>query len=393
MVEISYLNNGTLGTASGTTALVGVPSTGTAGVPGTLYSLSQMFGAGLEAQSSIGTTAVAGSDLVPLSHGGSVYLATVSEMLSVGGSLPASAPLLSTNSGGTAVAVGLGPNLVSSGGSVVVSVPASTPLLGSTAGGSFSAVTLGPGLALSGGTLSATGTSYVAGIDIAISGNTISLAAPASAALLSTNVGGSLSALVLGSGLTESGGTINTVSSGGIELTDGTNTLTGVSEILVEGASVTGTSGAVGTLTFSGGSGTYSAGSNISISGTIISFNPAGLQVPISVWVPGLLSTNQVMWSAKFPFNLTIPANPSAGGLWLAESITNTATSNTTLTLTDGGSEVVYFAFSASGSYCGGSSVSGTAHTIAAGDRIQLLAPADPDASLAGIEVLMTFTR
>jgi hypothetical protein len=118
---------------------------------------------------------------------------------------------MGSNSTGTAVAVAVGAGLAITSGtlaSTVASLPDSANLLGTNSGGTATAVVVSTGLTLSAGTLSAGGQSYAAGIDISISSGTISLAAPSSAAVLSSNSGGSLVALTLGGNLLSTGGTL-----------------------------------------------------------------------------------------------------------------------------------------------------------------------------------------
>lgn len=84
MTEFSNLGTTNAGTA---VYLGGVPNTGTAGIAATLYPIATVFSAGLEAQSALGTTSLTGSDTVAVSHSGSVYLASLSTVLSAAGGI------------------------------------------------------------------------------------------------------------------------------------------------------------------------------------------------------------------------------------------------------------------------------------------------------------------
>ena len=136
MVEVSNLGTGTPG---GTSFGVGVSAMGTAGIPAVLYPISTMFSAGLEAQSAIGTTSLSGTDVAPVSHGGSVYLANLTQIVAAGGG--GSGLSLAY---GTTTLTGVNEIVLGTGLSLAGSSPTGT--IAATGGGGSTSLPLLPGI-------------------------------------------------------------------------------------------------------------------------------------------------------------------------------------------------------------------------------------------------------
>jgi len=122
-------------------------------------------------------------------------------------------------------------------------------------GSGWSVVTIGSGLSLTGGTLSATGSSGgVTSVGLTMPGGMAVANSPVTAAgtinvtlgttsgALLYNNAGAFSPVTLGSGLSFTGGTLNTVGGGGVTVTDGSHSVTGATTINVgNGLGVSGT--------------------------------------------------------------------------------------------------------------------------------------------------------
>jgi hypothetical protein len=270
-------------------------------------------------------------------------------------SLPANAPILATNSGGTATALAIGAGLASSGGTLsatALSVPASAPLLASNSGGTLTSVVLGTGLSESAGTLTAT-----------------AAALPTSASLLATNSGGTATAITLGTGLSESAGTLTlSGGAGSLAVTDGSHTVTAVSEFILSNGITLGASG-TGTATLGVNSGPgdgfpvilhgYSGDGTLSANGTCLVADPP----------PGYTYT-----FATSCLNVKVGVAP---------------TNNATLTLRNGGTSVGTVVIPATSTTPTITIASGFAVTT----ELLLAGPATPDATLAQVRSTVLGTR
>jgi hypothetical protein len=268
-----------------------------------------------------------------------------------GSTPPASAALLATNSGSTFTAVTLGYDLAISSGTLNLAAP-NANLLGGSSAGSLTSVAAGKNLTLASGTLSVTPpasaallasnsgqtiTAITLGYDLAISSGTLNVSAP-NASLLGGSSAGSLSSVSVGSGLTLSGGTLSAGGgSGTIEVTDGTHTLTAISELVISGGTISG-SNPTGTLTVSsGGGGGPSIAPGIGTFWTGSAWNrPAGSSM---TWINQAgASYNDVSGGP-----LQIYGGTAGGWHFLSESVSGTFTHT--------------FLFSANGRPAGGDSI------------------------------------
>lgn len=157
MTELSNL--GTNSALAGTTYLVGVNSLGTSGIPGNLQTVDQVVQQG--AKDFAAATTAAGTDTVLAIIGGVAKQLPFSDIPGAGGSVTITNGTLTLASGGTLT---LGSGLTLSGTSAHATLtsaggggglPSSAALLSTNSGGTATATSVGVGLTLTGGVLSA----------------------------------------------------------------------------------------------------------------------------------------------------------------------------------------------------------------------------------------------
>jgi hypothetical protein len=183
------------------------------------------------------------TDLVPVVHGQGAsgfpgLLQTVTEsfiqgffgLSSIGTTAVTTSDLLVLDHGGSVVTATVAQVLAAGGGAL----PPSAGLLATNSGGTATAVVVGAGLSETGGTLTATSTTI-----------------PAAGIVLST--GSALTDLAIGANLTLAGGTLSAAGSA-LTVTDGTHTVASTGTLNVIGGTVGGSAGSA-TLTVTGGGG------------------------------------------------------------------------------------------------------------------------------------------
>jgi hypothetical protein len=279
----------------------------------------------------------------------------------------------------------LGPG---SAGQVLISGGAgANPAWGASTGG-ITSITAGAGL--TGGTITSSGT--------------IALSYPAAGLFYST--GSAFGSLTLAGALSYAAGTLSATGGGGSawQITDGTRTVTGVTDLIIAGGGGTRAGSGTGTATLDIGGG---GGGSLPASAPLLSSNSGGSATTTNIGaglnlVGGVLSATDV----QPPFNDFHPGSltgtqtilrwilgqdyqaPAGTPNWIVSSGW-TATSATTLTLAQNGTTLCTGVVPAAGNQC--TLVVGSGFAGVMGDIVTLKGPGTADATFADIATLFTF--